>query len=707
MKLNRLQQISEDVYFGIQLKHSIFHIVDPQKPISRNRVKRKQGRQRQGHLSPKKQRAFFTIVLLFPLLFFGLLEISLRLFGYGPDLSLFVTEELAGETYHVMNAAVKNRYFPSVPFNPTTSPDYFAVPKPEGTYRIFCLGGSTTVGYPYWYNGSFSSFLRDRLRAIFPERNIEIVNVGMTATNSFTVNDMARELVLYEPDLFVVYDGHNEFYGALGVASHESIAQSRWMTKLYLRLIHFKTFQLLQDAVTSVTRLFSGNDKQPAGSTMMEKLARGQYIPYGSTLYRAGLSTFQENLIELSHIGSEAGVSVLLGSQVSNLRDMPPFVSEDSTSGAGLNRNSEFRALFQRGITLWNRRVVDSALVAFTAASAIDTLRADAYYQIARCLDYLGRKREAERLYMKARDYDMLRFRMSSDFNSAMKLVSDERGMVFVDMEQAFRSHSTDSLIGNRLIVEHLHPHSRGFFIMAKEYARAMREGGFLATRKEWLERDTISDSQLWNNRCVTEIDERIAHRRTEILTSGWPFQDQTPIVTPIAPGDTLGQIADFVTRAQWNWLQAHDAAADYYLARKDWNSARQEYRTIINQLPLVDVQPYLKLARISLQLGDLKEAKTALLGSLTVEKTILAYRALGDIALEENAPEEAIPYYEKAMAFSSGPADRIDNGYMLALALSRSNLKQRATAELINILKLRPDHQRAAELLAKLNEQR
>ncbi len=68
------------------------------------------------------------------------------------------------------------------------------MPKPAGTYRIFCLGGSTTVGFPYWYNGSFPSFLRDRLRRTFPERSIEIINLGMTATNSYTVVDMVRDV---------------------------------------------------------------------------------------------------------------------------------------------------------------------------------------------------------------------------------------------------------------------------------------------------------------------------------------------------------------------------------------------------------------------------------------------------------------------------------------------------------------------------------
>ncbi|MEO8168677.1 MAG: hypothetical protein ABI623_10545, partial [bacterium] len=434
-----------------------------------------------------------------------------------------------------MNPEVKNRYFPSVTFNPSTSPDYFEIPKPKGTYRIFCLGGSTTVGYPYWYNGAFSSFLRDRLRATFPERNIEIINLGMTATNSFTVNDMARELADVEPDLLLVYDGHNEFYGAMGVASHESIARSRWLTKTYLRLIHFRTFRLLQRVMASLKGLFGRESEQTAGSTMMEKLARGQVIPLGSNLYNDGLSTYKDNLDELASIAASLKVPVLLGSQVSNLGDLSPFISEDPASQAGFSNHTDFLIKYDLGMKYNAQGQTDSALAAFTTASGLDTMRADAHYEIARCLDALGRKADANAEYVRARDLDMLRFRMSSDFNTVMHQACDRNKMIFVDMEQAFRKHSTDSLIGRELIVEHLHPNSKGEFILAKEYAHSMQTNNLFADATHWKERDTIGDESLWRNRCLTYVDELTAQRRTVILTSGWPFKSQVPIVDAVA----------------------------------------------------------------------------------------------------------------------------------------------------------------------------
>ena len=266
------------------------------------------------------------ITLSFPLVLFIALEVGLRAFHYGPNLSLFTEDTVAGKKVYIKNPEVKGRYFTRFLFNPSTSPDYFSRAKPTGTFRIFCLGGSTTVGYPYWYNAAFSTFLRDRLRRIFTDKNIEVINVGMTATNSYTVLDMTQELINYEPDLFIVYDGHNEFYGALGVASHESFASARWLTLAYLKLVHYRTFLLLRDAYQRVTTIFRSASAPDMGGTMMEKLARGQYITYGSALYRDGFEIFKSNLEDLKALCERHNTPVILSSQVSNLRGQPPFI---------------------------------------------------------------------------------------------------------------------------------------------------------------------------------------------------------------------------------------------------------------------------------------------------------------------------------------------------------------------------------------------
>jgi tetratricopeptide (TPR) repeat protein len=643
------------------------------------------------------------VTLLFPVVFFVLLELGLRWSGYGPNLALFITDVQNGKQYHLMNPEVKSRYFYRVPFSPSTSTDYFLVPKPAGTFRIICLGGSTTVGFPYYYNTSFSSFLRDRLRLVFPERKIEVINLGMTATNSFTTLDMAREVVDYEPDLVIVYDGHNEFYGALGVASNESMGRARWLQLLSLKVIRLKTVLLLRDLLGKAATLVSGPPPDTRGLGMMAKLARDRTIPYGSPLYQRALETWRANLADLTEVFRDHGVPLIMGTQVSNLRDLKPFVSTlpDEWTPA---RREQFHQLVNAGLEQGLNGRPDTAAGLFRQALALDGHHAETRYLLARSLDTLGRKGEAEAEYRLARDYDELRFRTSTDFNDVLRAFDDHGTVAVADMEAAFRAESPDSLIGKTLILEHLHPNARGYFVLAKEYARVMKHRGFLAPPEVWAARDTIPDRKFWEERNTTELDERIAGRRTEVLLSAWPFAEGIPVVDAIPPTDTLGQLADRVASAQLFWHEAHWEAVRFYYNRRDARSLEREYRTLISQLPLFDVQPYLQLARLLLDQQRIPEVRALLEASLDVKPTILACRALGDIALNAKSFEQAAKMYERTFAFPQTREEQAENGNLLAVALFRLGRREAALSRVNQVLAAKPDYLPAVQLLAEIN---
>jgi tetratricopeptide (TPR) repeat protein len=673
---------------------NLFNIMAQRKPSPHH--------QQQMELSTFKRRAFLAFTIAFPLLALALLEIGLRLFHYGPDLSLFITQDLHGKTYHIMNPGVRYRYFSAVKFKPSTSPDYFLAPKPQGTYRIFCLGGSTTVGFPHWYNSAFSSFLRDRLRATFTDRSIEVINIGMTATNSYTVVDMVGDVLAFEPDLLLVYDGHNEFYGALGAASRESLGGSRWLSRFSLTLANIKTYRLARDIVDAFASLFSTEDPASRG-TMMERLSRGKTVPFGSPMYQDGLDAFSANLKELKELCARGGVPVILGTQASNLRGLAPFAS-GMPAGIQPPARTTFNTHFNTGMEHCLNDNFTAALAEFRAAAAVLPSHAEAHYRIAQCLDTLGKPQEALPEYVAARDLDELRFRTSSDFNAAIRSMEDGKTCYCADIESTFAEASPGHIVGDELILEHLHPSAYGQFLMARSYAAVMHRYGILVDVTRWNAADTISDASLWNNRHMTPVDERIAARRTEALVSDWPFQPQVTPVNAIPPTDTLGQIADQLAHGTIHWKQAHDQAIVYYATRKDHDALEREYRTLINQLPRVEVTPYLRLAYLLLQQQRMGEVRSLLQQSLQIEPTILAYRALGDIALNEQKPAEAVPYYLKTFTFLQSPSEQAENGTLLASAYLQSGDTLSAGQRISIVLKAKPDYMPAINLLGRIN---
>ncbi len=87
----------------------------------------------------------------------------------------------------------------------------FPARKAGGVTRVFCLGGSTTYGRPYDDRTSFCGWLREFLPAVEPGRRWEVVNAGGISYASYRVVRLMDALTRFEPDLFVIYTGHNEF----------------------------------------------------------------------------------------------------------------------------------------------------------------------------------------------------------------------------------------------------------------------------------------------------------------------------------------------------------------------------------------------------------------------------------------------------------------------------------------------------------------
>ncbi len=604
-----------------------------------------------------RQFGFWVFTFVFPLILLGLLEIGIRVVHAGPDLSLFVKEKIGATSFLVMNPDVKGRYFARVTFSPTTSYDYFQMPKPPATFRIFCLGGSTTVGFPYGYAGSFPSFLRQRLVRLFPERRIEIINLGITATNSFTVADIMREIGAYSPDAIIVYDGHNEFYGALGVSSNEAGGRFHWMTSLSLRLLHWRTFVVLRDLYESARSVMKPNDEESSSGTMMEVLARGHEIPYWNAEYQRCLAGFKQNLEDITREGRHLGIPILLGTQASNLRDLPPFVSAVQP-----DLHAESRLLLHQQINAGIEATLNGdharALECYLSAAAIDAQYAEAWFRTARAMDSLGRKTDAERAYRHARDLDQLRFRASTDFNDAISSMEDGHGIIVTDIEQAFRAWSPDSLIGSSLILDHLHPTAYGAFLMAKVYAGSMARAGILAPREEWVRRNSVPDSELWDSRTLTPLDEFNAARRIARLTSHWPFTASARTKEQAAEPTILRNIIAQMSEGKLTWERAHVAAAETYEQSGMLHESAREYRTLIDQVPY-GVSAYLRLGQIYLREGRIDSASLILQKSLSVEPTYSAAKTVGSIDGAAGRYRDAMRYFDQAAALAGSFEER------------------------------------------------
>lgn len=91
--------------------------------------------------------------------------------------------------------------------------EQLALPKPEGTFRILCVGGSTTFGTGVRvdedaYPARMQTILREKLP---PDIDVEVGNFGVPGyTTADTLVNLALRLPEYDADLVIVYHAAND-----------------------------------------------------------------------------------------------------------------------------------------------------------------------------------------------------------------------------------------------------------------------------------------------------------------------------------------------------------------------------------------------------------------------------------------------------------------------------------------------------------------
>jgi tetratricopeptide (TPR) repeat protein len=545
---------------------------------------------------------FHLIAVLLPVLYFVVLEGSLRVFNYGDDLDLFIPTPggFSDKELLAVNPGVGKRYFGKGTYYPRPLNDYFLKHKPDNDYRIFVLGESTTAAYPYPANVAFSRILKQRLADAFPDRTIEVVNLSMAAINSYTMLDFMDEVLAHQPDAILIYSGHNEFYGAMGVASSESFGKFRPVIRVYMSLQRFKTIELFENVIAGLKRwigsVLRGNTPGNPYATLMGRVIREKSIPYGSSDYETGVRQFRSNLQDIFRKAKEAGVPVVISEVVSNVRDHPPFVSIHSASSHS----------------------------------------ADNVYRTARTLEEDGDYEQARAAYYRAKDLDAMRFRASEEFNGVIHQIAARFKAPVVPMKEYFEASSPHGLIGHNLMLEHLHPNVEGQFLMSEAFFDVLRRNRMIAAKwNESLFKPREFYREHWP---ITEFDRTLGALRIRFLTDHWPFK---PLESsgrgwagfqPEGPVETL---AFKVEKGEMSFLEGHMNMASQFEALGQYDDALREYQA----LAAADPHDYRTMLTIAKRLIELKQAESAmpfLYGSVSLKETPCADRLIRQLYLHD-----------------------------------------------------------------------
>ncbi len=580
---------------------------------------------------------FRIIAILLPILILILVEITLRVFHYGNDLSLFI--DVKGKPgYLVLNPDASKRYFANTTLAPSGNSELFRKVKDSSILRIFVLGESTTIGYPYFHNGSFHRWILYRLMREYPDKQFEVINLSMTAVNSYTVLGFAKELVKYNPDAVLIYSGHNEYYGTLGVSSTNQMGGNSWVIQVILTMRRLRIVQLLTNLFERTTQPKNGKAEV---QTLMQRMAADQQIPYGSAAYKKGIDQFVSNMDETLSLFNSRNIPVFISNLVSNEDDLKPFVSivPDSSRLTGFNKN------FNAGALAFNLGDWPHAVQYLNAANKIYNAHALCNYYLGKLAYNLGDFERAKTYFVLAKDLDGLRFRAPAAINSAIKrLTGKYKSAHLVDTKSAFDSASLNHIVGNDLMLEHVHPNLAGYAIISDAFYNTLREEHIIPARKE----NGMTLQQLMRSMPVTALDSLIGAFRISKLKRNWPFNESKP-------GDTLKiqteeeRLAWAVVNEDIRWSDAVDQLYNYDFNKQDLLSAKTAMESLVLEHPTESFF-YDKTANLCGKLGDYEDAAYFFKRAFALSPSFEYARTLFVIYLKLDRPNDAMPYLNYAI---------------------------------------------------------
>ncbi len=553
-----------------------------------------------------RENVFRVIAFLLPLVLLLLAELALRWADYGYDLRLFVDDpERPG--YLVMNRDASKKYFITQENATIGNQEPFLKEKPAGVVRIFVLGESTTVGYPYLHNGSFHRWLQYRLLHSLPETQFEIINLSLTAVNSYTVRGFAEDVADYQPDAVLIYTGHNEYYGAMGVGSTSQLGGN---VKLVRILLALRESRLVQWLYRTVAWVRTSGAKVDVRENLMKRMAAEQQIPYKSEVYEQGIAQFEQNMDATLRQLDGLNIPVFVGSLVSNEKDLKPFIS--AKGGATTSAQAQFE-------------------LAQTTLKSGDTL-------------------QARQLFIRAKELDLLRFRAPERMNEILTKLTDAYANVHrVAVRETFIKNSKHGIVGAETMLEHVHPNFYGYALMSDVYYQRMKEVGFL----NFAPQQEMSFATLLNEMPITEMDSLKGAYEVEILKSGWPFNEPLP-PAPDREKTVEEQLAGALVVRQLAWDEAMTQLLNFYQNQKSGFKTLQVAEALALE--------HASSPAYSKQAGKLAQANQQPQKALNYLARSYSFAPDADVAkdlailyLKLDQPEKALPYVQQAAA-QSGP---------------------------------------------------
>jgi tetratricopeptide (TPR) repeat protein len=383
---------------------------------------------------------------MIPVLLLVAVELILKILGQGQPPDFFKPASQTGRI--IPNPAFIERFYGR---RTSAMPDYAEVlrSKPPGIRRVFVFGESAALGTPEPAFG-FARQLQLMLDHLPGKARIEIINTAMRGIDSFVQRAIASECATLEPDVFLIYAGHNEMIGLHGA---DPFAKRLAYSRAWILGAEFVTRTRAGWLLSRVLRGGGGPRRAEQDAEVFHRHATDP----GDWRRNKVRTNFRANLEFMCETGLKAGARVVLCTVASNVKSFPPVTppvqGQQYPPPDAASPSEELATLELR-----------------LQASPRDAVL---HYRRGTCLLKLGKTEDGLAALRLARDLDRIPVRAEGALNEITREVAAaraSRGVVLVDLEREIEKESAECFH------DHVHFNLRGDHAIASRLRLALED---------------------------------------------------------------------------------------------------------------------------------------------------------------------------------------------------------------------------------------
>jgi tetratricopeptide (TPR) repeat protein len=488
----------------------------------------------------------------------------------------------------------------------------------------------------------------------------------MTAINSHTVLQIARECARLQGDMWLIYMGNNEVVGPFGAGTvFGAQAPPLWLIRASLAMKRTKIGQAMQ-VLASRFKRDSAKEQSWGGMKMfMEHQVRFD-DPARIRVYHS----FEKNLDDILRAGRKAGVPVVLSTVASNLKDCAPFASMHGSS-FDESKATEFETALKDGLALEARGGFPAALRSYSNAAAMDPCFAELQFRLGTChLATTNRfgETQARREFELARDFDALAFRADSRINQIIFDAAARNSKDKVDLLDAvnlFATNSPNGSPGEKAFYEHVHFHFAGNYLLARAFAEHLAR--FLPasitahSRSEWPTAEvcdrrlavTVWDRRrLWQNNMRRLFEPPFTNESDHAVRVKYymaKLQELDNQMNLESPDQSRKLYEEALALAPEDYF-LHSNFGEFLDAIGDLPGAIAQQEPVRQMLPS-EPMPNYKIGRALVRQGKTSEAVDYFQRALALRPDFVqALNEMGMLLANQQKPSEAEPYFERAL---------------------------------------------------------